>query len=216
MSENYYNEISVSDLEILKRLKIEIENTNYHDRKFSELLNKYHEELDDLFLYNPLSPEYELEESLLPEGYLEFKRSCQSCLPYTFSYHCQKKDAIALIEIVSVNSTNTEIYGKLLKLFKGNQNWFKKNWYGHIYFKSAGWFRPRFKKNEKALILLDEVDELLVVYSTNDKLIIDFNDNTALSSYRDREVYWSDFRSWYKDNLLAVNWEEIERFLINL
>lgn len=219
MPENYYNEIPLSDLQTLKKLKFAIENTYINSDNYNDLLNNYHEEVYDLlpFLDNPLAPEYELEESLLPEGYLEFKRSCLSSPPYTFVYHCQKRDAVALVEIVSIDFKKMKIRGKLLKLFKGNSNWFDRDWCGNICFKiSSGWFQAHFKVNEKALILLDKINNSLVIPGRNDKLTINYNEEIAMSSYRDREGYWNGFSSWNKDNMLAINWKELHHFLTDL
>jgi hypothetical protein len=132
-------------------------------------------------------------------------------------YHCQKKDAIALIRIKSVNSTNTKIGGKLVKLFKGDRNWLTKDWYGNIYFKNAsGWFQSVFNKDEEALILLSKVNTSLVVSGREDKLTVDLKNNLALSLYRDKKIYWNGFTSWDKDNFLAIKWDDIYKFLTNI
>jgi hypothetical protein len=49
MLKNYYNEIPFSDLNILKKIKNKIENTNFNSSEYNQLLKSYYEELDDLF-----------------------------------------------------------------------------------------------------------------------------------------------------------------------
>ena len=219
MTNNYYNQIPLSDLQTLKKLKSTIEEKFANSDDYQPWLNDYTEEIDDLLplLDNPLKPEYELAESLLPKSYLEFKESCLSSPPYTFKYHCQQKDAIALVKITSVNSTNTKVHGKLLKVFTGDSGWFKKNWWGKICIENASRLFPVFFEiNETALVFLNHINDRLVIFGRNDKLTIDLNENRAISLDRDTQEYWNGFKHSCKNDTLILDWQEIKEFLSNI
>ena len=220
MSQNYnYTDLPASDLEDLKKLKFLIENTNSETQEYKILLKNYYEELNDLFslLYNPLPPEYELEESLLPRDYLEFKKSCLSSPPYTFTYHCKNNiEAIALIEVKSIGFKQAKIYAELLELFKGDLSWFQKDLWGNIYFDVyTAWAWAKFTVKEIALVLLNKTSQSLIIFNENNKLKINQKKGIAISTDISK-IYWSEFSCWQEESRMIIDWQEIYDFLIKL
>jgi hypothetical protein len=218
----YYAELPEDDLNMLKQLKSSIENSFPNTPEYTRNLDEYYEELSELFqlIADPLPPDCELEELLLPKYYLDFKGEYQKTGPYTFLNHCQSARLIVFVQVMSVQNKATEVSAKLLEIFKGEQNELVSDWFGYVKFNVyTGWSYARFEKGERALVLLDKAyDNSAILLSSDKKFKVTKRDDIEIATaQRTTKSYWHSINvpKTQENSLMIIPWNDLRAWIIN-
>ncbi|MEH2355004.1 hypothetical protein [Nostoc sp.] len=218
----YYAELSEDDLNILRQLKHSMESSSKDTSEYCHSLNEYYDELSEMFqlITDPLPPDCELEESLLPKYYLDFKEEYQRSGPYTFLNDCRSAKLIAFVQVISVKNRGEKVTAKPLAILKGQQDEFESDCFGYIKFNVyIGWSYACFEKGEKALVLLDKVsNKTVIILSSSKKLEVSNRDGIEIViAKKVRKSYWHDINvdKINENHLVIIPWKQLETWIIN-
>ncbi|MDZ8263284.1 hypothetical protein [Nostoc sp. ChiQUE01b] len=218
----YYAELPEDDLNRLRQLKFSVEHSSQNTSEYIGSLNEYNEELSELFqlITDPLPPDCELEESLLPKYYLDFKQEYQDSGPYTFLNDCQAAQLIAFVQVTSVKKRGAEVSAKPLAILKGHQDEFQSDCFGNIKFNVyLAWSYACFEKGEKALVLLDKPSNksVTILGSSKKFKVCNRDDIEIVISQKARKSYWHgiNVHKTNENNFVVIPWKELEIWIIN-
>jgi hypothetical protein len=214
----YYAELPEDDLNRLRQLKFSVEHSSQNTSEYTRSLNQYNEELSELFqlITDPLPPDCELEESLLPKYYLYFKQEYQDSGPYTFLNDCQTAQLIAFVQVTSVKKRGAEVSAKPLAILKGHRDEFQSDCFGNIKFNVyIGWSYACFEKGEKALVLLDK--SVTILSSSKKFKVCNRDDIEIVISRKARKSYWHgiNVHKTNENNFVVIPWKELEIWIRN-
>ena len=113
-----------------------------------------------------------------------------------------------------------EINAKLLEIFKGIQDDFKKDFLGNIKFNVyVGWSYACFEKGEKALLLLDKVSNgSLIVPTSNHKFKFAIKDGIEIViAQQTTKSFWHNinFTKFEDNSLTTIPWNQLKIWLQN-
>ncbi|MEH1811647.1 MAG: hypothetical protein V7K26_09940 [Nostoc sp.] len=218
----YYADLQEDDLNILRQLKHSIESSSKNTSEYCRSLNEYYDELSEIFqlITDPLPVSCELEESLLPKYYLDFKEEYQRSGPYTFLNDCRSAKLIAFIQVISVKKRGAEVTAKPLSILKGQKDEFESDCFGNIKFNVyIGWSYACFEKGEKALVLLEKVSNKAVIiwFSSKKFEVINRDGIEIVIAKKLRKSYWHDINvdKTNENNLVIIPWKQLETWIIN-
>ncbi|MDZ7969931.1 MAG: hypothetical protein RM368_34175 [Nostoc sp. DedSLP03] len=218
----YYSELPEDDLNILRQLKHSIESSSKNTSEYCHSLNEYYDELSEMFqlITDPLPPDCELEESLLPKYYLDFKEEYQRSGPYTFLNDCRSAKLIAFVQVISVKNRGAKVTAKPLSILKGQKDEFESDCFGNIKFNVyTAWSYACFQKGEKALILLEKVStKTAIIWSSSKKFEVSNRDGIEIvMAKRAIKSYWHDINidKINENNLVIIPWKQLETWIIN-
>lgn len=218
----YYADLCESDFKTLSNLKQLIESHSHYSLIYQEALFEYRDFLVETIndLNDPLPPELEIDEDLLPQEYIDFKIDYRINGPYTINNRFNFCEAVHLIEVLSVSrkSYGFKMSAKILKSYKSTAN--QAN-FCFIFSSSQG---PRFKQLEVALVFLfkqeengDEKHPKYWSHNYENKIeIIQRGDSTIASSPTTHSSFWNGLKFIKKEHHVEIDFLVLNAYLESL
>jgi|LakMenEpi03Aug12_release.lakeMendotaPanAssembly.Ray.scaffolds.fasta_scaffold221656_2 hypothetical protein len=215
----YYAELCESDFKTLSTLKQLIESHSKYSIIYQEALFEYRDFLVETIndFNDPLPPELEIDQDLLPQEYIDFKIDYSNNGPYKIKNFFNYCEAVYLIEVLSVSrkSYGFKMSAKILKSYKSTTN--DAN-FCFICSTSQG---PRFKKLEVAIIFLPlqeerSDDNYPNYYSHNyeNKIeIIQRGDSTIALSPTMHTSFWNGLEFVKKEHHVEIDFLVLNAYL---
>lgn len=219
----YYAELSESDFKTLSLLKKIIESYSQYSIEYRDALHAYTDFLLETIndLSDPLPPELEIDQKLLPQDYIDFKVSYSIDGPYTLKKRYKANTEVCLIEVlsVSIKDYGSEISAKILKSYKQSTDDLILS-----FFSSSAWGYPRFKKFEVCIVFLDRYDRPINSmypeyrssgYETKMEIVKRENSKMAISPKLARS-FWGDLGVIRKENHIEMDFKTLDQYLESL
>jgi len=215
----YYADLCESDFKTLSTLKQLIESHSQYSIIYQEALFEYRDFLVETIndLNDPLPPELEIDQDLLPQEYIDFKIEYSINGPYTINNSFNFFEAVHLIEVLSVSrkSYGLKMSAKILKSYKSTTN--QAN-FCFIFSSSQG---PRFKKLEVAIVFLfkqeekgDEKHPKYWSHNYENKIeIIQRGDSTIALSPTMHTSFWNGLEFVKKEHHVEIDFLVLNAYL---